>query len=104
MCAGYVPSRSLWKKPPRSPMLQRCSTIDGSHAISLSLNPGIELDAVSLNSLRSTQASTTGYRDQIFGPRRVSILRISISRAYAAWGLIATRDYESTVGLDAGGV
>src|SRR5258708_37954867 len=60
-------------------MLQRCSIIVGSHSISLSLKPGIESEGESFNSLRSTQASSTGYRDQMFGPRSVRIFRNSMA-------------------------
>ena len=76
--AGYVPIRRRWKKPPRSPMLQRCSIIVGSQLISRSLKPGISLEGESFKSPRSTQASITGKLAQIFGPRNASTLRNSI--------------------------
>jgi hypothetical protein len=46
--------------------------------MSRSLKPGRVSEAESFRLPRSTQASRTGYRDQMFGPRRVRIFRISI--------------------------
>ena len=59
MWARYVPRRSRSKKPPRSPMLQRCSIMSGSQVITRSLNPGISSEGESFRSPRSTQASRT---------------------------------------------
>src|SRR5262245_33231250 len=44
-----------------------------------SLKPLIESEGLSFNFPRSTQASMTGYRDQMFGPRSVRIFRNSIT-------------------------
>ena len=65
----YVPRRSRSKKPPRSPMLHRCSIIDGNQPISRSLKPGIISDDVSFSSSRSIQTSRTGKLAQMLGPR-----------------------------------
>ncbi len=79
MWAGYVPFRKRWKKPPRSPMLQRCSINVGSQLIKRSLKPAISWEGLSFNSPRSTHASSTGKFAQMFGPRSASTLRNSMS-------------------------
>ena len=82
----HVPVRSRSKKPPRSPIEQRCSIIDGSQAMIRSLKPGSVLDGKSSSCPRSTQASRTGNAAHWFGPRRtLSDVIFIVSEVISIW-------------------
>ena len=62
--ACQVPRRSRSKKPPRFPMLQRCSISEGSQAIKRSLKPGNSSDGESFNDSQIDP----GFEDGKVGP------------------------------------
>src|SRR5215211_4174362 len=86
-CAAYVPRSRRVMNPPRSPMLQRCSSRPGIADTSASVNPRTSADEMCSYSPTRMSSRVTGWRDQKFAPR-VACSDIMRSSVDASGGVI----------------